>query len=69
MNILVHNVADYYIQIYEEDINRFGANSPIGRDWRNRIKQINRIVEAADKGYTYTAEALYRLTKLYHGEG
>jgi hypothetical protein len=67
MNILVHQVADYYRQIYQEDINHFGAKSPLGIEWASRLEKIDNIEFAADKGYTNTAEALYQISKLYHG--
>jgi hypothetical protein len=67
MNILVHQVADYYRQIYQEDINHFGADSPLGIEWTLRLEKIDNIEFAADKGYTNTAEALYQISKLYHG--
>ena len=66
-NILVHEVADYYRQIYQEDINHFGAGSPLGIKWASRLEKIDNIEFAADKGYTYTAEALYQISKIYHG--
>ena len=67
MNILVHQVADYFRQIYQEDINHFGANSPIGVKWAAKLKKIDDIERAADLGYCYTAEALHQITKIYYG--
>ena len=68
MNILVHQVADYYRQLYTEDINHFGKTSPIGIEWAKRIAKIDTIEKAADKGYTYTAEAIYQISKIYYQE-